>query len=230
MQVFVGTSGYAYKEWKGGFYPPDLRPDEMLRFYGTHFSTVEINNTFYRMPKESVLRGWAAQVPDGFRFVLKASQRITHQHRLKNVDEPLGYLLNTAAVLGDKLGPMLFQLPPNFKKDTDRLRAFLELVDEPYRAALEFRHDSWFTDDVYRTLQDHNAALCVAETDERPAELVATADWGYLRLRREDYDDARLRAWSERVQAQPWREAFVFFKHEDEPTAPAWARQFLRIQ
>lgn len=229
MEVRVGTSGYAYKAWKGSFYPDDLKADAFLRYYGSQFRTVEINNTFYRMPRERVLLDWARQVPEGFSFVLKASRRITHLQRLTNVEDALSYLLNTAAALGPKLGPFLFQLPPNMKKDLERLQAFLALVPEPWRAALEFRHASWFDDDVYDALRARNAALCVADTDESEGALVATADWGYLRLRRERYEEQDLAVWVERVGAQSWNDAYVFFKHEDAGAGPRLARGFLQL-
>lgn len=229
MRVVVGTSGYAYKEWKGSFYPADLKAEEMLRFYGTQFRTVEINNTFYRMPSEKLLLGWSRQVPDGFTFVLKASQRITHQKRLKDANEEVGYFLRTASVLGEKLGPTLFQLPPNFKKDLPRLKDFLALLPRRWRAALEFRHASWYDDEVYEALRAHNAALCAADTDEEDAKLVATADWGYLRLRRVAYDESPLRAWAEKIGQQSWSDAFVYFKHEDEATGPKLAAQFIQM-
>ncbi|MFQ6046572.1 MAG: DUF72 domain-containing protein [Gemmatimonadales bacterium] len=229
MNVLVGTSGYAYKEWKGVFYPVSTKPDQMLGYYGTRFPTVEINNTFYRMPRESVLETWASQVPDTFRFVLKASRRITHLQRLKDVDGPLSYLINAATVLGSRLGPLLFQLPPNMKKDLSRLEVFLSLLPEGRRAAVEFRDESWFEDDVYDALHSCNAALCVADTDEKPGQIVATADWGYLRLRRAAYDDASLTTWAQSVGRQPWRDAFVFFKHEEKGTAPEQALSFIEL-
>lgn len=230
MRVRVGTSGYAYKEWKGSFYPDDLKADDFLAYYAGEFDTVEINNTFYRMPRESMLAGWAAQVPDGFTFVLKASRRITHLQRLKDVGDPLSYLLNTASALGRKLGPLLFQLPPTMKKDVERLRAFLALVPPAWRAALEVRHASWCDDEVYDALRAHNAALCVADTDEvEETPVVPTANWGYLRLRRETYDDAALAAWAARVTGQGWKDAFVFFKHEDAGAGPQLAKRFREL-
>ena len=228
MRVAVGTSGYAYKEWKGSFYPEKLPQDQMLRFYGEQFPTVEINNTFYRMPTEKVVLQWASQVPDTFQFVLKASQRITHHKRLQDVGEELSYFLKTASVLGQRLGPTLFQLPPNFKKDLPRLEAFLASLPKRWRAAVEFRHASWYQDDVMAALQRHGVALCGADTDQEEGRVVATTDWGYLRLRRVQYGEADLSSWAKRVLAQPWQDAFVFFKHEDAGTGPALARQFIR--
>jgi uncharacterized protein YecE (DUF72 family) len=237
VRVAVGTSGYAYKEWKGSFYPDDLPADGMLRFYGERFRAVEINNTFYRMPSEKVLVTWAAEVPDGFTFVLKASQRITHRKRLKDAGEEVQYFLKTANVLGPKLGPTLFQLPPNLKKDLPRLEAFLGLIPRTWRAAFEFRHVSWFEDDVYAALKSHDAALCIADVD--PAEegekealqvpFVATAEWGYLRLRRAGYTRADLEAWAGRIGAQVWRDAFVFFKHEEAGAGPKLAAEFTAL-
>lgn len=227
MHVLVGTSGYSYKEWKGSFYPADLPNDDMLAYYGERFQTVEINNTFYRMPKESVLRAWSAQVGDGFRFVLKASRQITHIKRLKDVAEPVSYLLNTAQTLGRKLGAILFQLPPNMKKDVARLQALLAGIPKKRRVALEFRHDSWHDDEVYDTLRAHDAALCIADTDDGAPNVVGTAGWGYLRLRREAYDDAALAGWAHRLSEHQWSDAYVFFKHEDAGTGPALAQRFM---
>jgi uncharacterized protein YecE (DUF72 family) len=226
MQVLTGTSGYSYKEWKGSFYPEDLASDDMLRFYGEQFRTVEINNTFYRMPSEKVLVQWGERVPDGFRFVLKASRRITHMQRLKNVDDPLSYLVNNASVLGAKLGAMLFQLPPNMKQDLERLGEFLDLLPKGWPAAFEFRHQSWFDEAVYEALRSKGAALCIADTDDGETPLVPTGNIGYVRLRREAYDDDALREWAARITSQPWEQAFVFFKHEDAGAGPALARRF----
>ena len=226
MRIAVGTSGYAYKEWKGSFYPEKLAQDKMLAFYGERFDTVEINNTFYRMPKESVLANWAAQVPDGFRFVLKASQRITHFKRLQDAGEELSYFLQTSSTLGPKLGPTLFQLPPNFKKDLPRLVAFLDLLPKHWRAAVEFRHASWHDDETHAALRDRQVALCAADTEGEEAPVVPTDGWGYLRLRREQYEPGDIERWAQRVLAQPWDEAFVFFKHEDAGTGPKLAHAF----
>jgi len=230
MKLHVGTSGYSYKEWKGSFYPEKLPAADMLRYYGERFGTVEINNTFYRMPKASVLEAWAAEVPAEFKFVLKASKRITHIQRLKDAGDSVAYLLEVAGALKERLGPLLFQLPPYLKKDAPRLREFLGLVPPNRRAAFEFRHQSWFDAEVFGLLRDHQAALCIAEAEndlEIPFE--STADWGYLRLRRPDYGDPELKAWVERVRQQDWRDAFVFFKHEEEGKGPQMARRFLEL-
>jgi uncharacterized protein YecE (DUF72 family) len=228
VRVLTGTSGYSYDEWKGNFYPEKFAAKDMLRFYAERFPTVEINNTFYRMPKEAVVKGWAEQVPESFSFVIKASQRITHMKRLKDCGELLTYLFTTTAVLGPRLGPLLFQLPPNFKKDIPRLQAFFDAMPERRRVAFEFRHASWFDDEVYETLRGQGAALCVADTGEEPAApLVATTDWGYLRLRREDFSDAELRDWAKRIGEQPWSDAYVFLKHEEEGKGPKLAAKLM---
>lgn len=231
MRILAGTSGWQYKEWKGSFYPENMSTDGMLEYYAARFSTVEVNNTFYRMPKESVLRAWAEAVPEGFTFVLKASQRITHYARLRDEAlDPLNYLLRAAASLGNRLGPLLFQLPPNLKKDIPRLSGFLSHLPAGTRAAFEFRHPSWFEDDeVLEVLRAHDVALCVANTNEEETPLHATASYGYLRLRKEAYEEGELESWAERIQAQPWTEAYVFFKHEDEGTGPKLAARFLEI-
>jgi len=230
MNLYVGTSGYSYKEWKGTFYPEDLPDKQMLRFYGERFRSVEINNTFYRMPKASVLEAWAKEVPADFMFVLKASQRITHHQRLKDADDSVSYLLEVAGALKERLGPLLFQLPPYLRKDAPRLREFLALLPSDRRAAFEFRHQSWFDDEVFGLLRDHRAVLCIAEAEnELEIPFVSTADWGYLRLRRPDYGDAELKAWAKRVHEQEWREAFIFFKHEEEGKGPEMAKRFLKL-
>ena len=228
MRVRAGTSGFAYKEWKGSFYPEDLKNADMLPYYAERFGSVEINNTFYRMPSEKVLGDWAAQVPAGFTFVLKANRQITHFKRLKDESyEPLEYFCSQATKLGDRLGPCLFQLPPNMKKDVPRLAAFLAKMPAVIRPAFEFRHESWLDDEVYDALRAADAALVIAQTEEEETPLVATASWGYLRLRKVDYGEGEVEAWAERVRAQSWDEACVFFKHEDEGTGPRLARRFM---
>ena len=229
MELYVGTSGYSYKEWKGSFYPEDLAAKDMLSWYGTRLNSVEINNTFYRLPKESVLDAWAQQVPEGFRFSVKASRRITHFARLKeDARDPTEYLLTTLRVLGPRLGVILFQMPPNMKADVERLRAFLEMLPHGVPGAFEFRHASWEDPAVYDVLRARDMAWVCAD-DEESAEdepIVATAPWGYLRLRRPDYQDADLARWAERVAATGWKRTFVFFKHEDEGAGPKLAARF----
>ena len=228
MEIRAGTSGFAYKEWKGSFYPEDLKSADMLPFYAGRFGTVEINNSFYRMPADGVLGDWAAQVPPGFMFVLKANRQITHFKRLKEESyEPLEYFCDRATTLGDRLGPVLFQLPPNMKKDVPRLAAFLERMPAGIRPAFEFRHASWLDDETYDALRSADAALVIAQTGEEETPLVATASWGYLRLRKVDYAPGEVEAWAERVRVQTWTEAYVFFKHEDEGTGPRLASRFL---
>jgi uncharacterized protein YecE (DUF72 family) len=216
VKLLAGTSGYAFKEWKGAFYPPDVADDAWLAYYASRFPTVEINNTFYRLPKEQVLRDWAAQVPEQFTFAIKASQRITHHARLKpECAETVDFLLRNTAVLGNRLGPILFQLPPNLKKDLARLRAFLALLPEGRRFTVEFRHESWFDDEVLDALRERDIALCVAEQADFKCPVQATASWGYLRLHRLDYDAGSLSEWAKCVSDQGWSEAYVYFKHDE---------------
>jgi uncharacterized protein YecE (DUF72 family) len=230
VNIRIGTSGYSYAEWKGNFYPEKMAAKDMLRYYAERFPTVEINNTFYRMPKEDLLNGWAAQVPESFQFVIKASQRITHIKRLKECGEELGYLFRVTSTLGARLGPLLFQLPPNFRKDVPRLQGFLDAMPERRPVAIEFRHASWFDDETFQALRNQGAALCVADTGEEPVvPLVATTDWGYLRLRREDFSDADLGEWARKIRAQPWTQAYVFMKHEEEGRGPKLAARLIEI-
>ncbi len=231
MTLRTGTSGYAYKPWKGSFYPEDLKNDQMLAYYSSRLAAVEINNTFYRMPSESVLETWAEQTPDTFRFVLKASRRITHFKRLKGCESELEYFLETSLTLGERLGGLLFQLPPNFKKDAERLEAFLDELPPKCRAAFEFRHDSWFDDETYELLRSHDGAtLCIAETEpDQWPEIPETSDWAYLRLRRDDYSDEDIEAWAERVRQHDWSEVYAFFKHEDAGAGPRLAEQLTSL-
>ncbi len=231
MRIRVGTSGYSFPAWRGRFYPEGLAPEAMLAFYATRFDCVEINNTFYRLPKRDVLARWADEVQgrEGFTFVLKASQRITHQKRLAGAESELAFLLGNLSALGPTLGPLLFQLPPFLRRDAERLRAFLRLIPAGQRVAFEFRHASWEHDETTGVLREAGAALALAEDDDAPAPhpLPVTSDWGYVRLRKSPYDDDALRAWIARLQAMPWRETFVFFKHEDDdPQGPAAALRF----
>jgi len=230
MNFYVGTSGYSYPEWKGSFYPTKFPPKQMLGYYAARFRTVEINNTFYRAPTAQLLTAWSDQVPANFRFVLKAPQDITHAKRLADCEDAVNALFDAAAVLGERLGPVLFQLPPNFRKDVPLLRAFLKSLPPNAAVAFEFRNASWFCDAVFATLRERGAGLCVAEADsELDVPLVSTADWGYVRLRRADYTDDALRAWGDRLRAQNWHDCYVFFKHEDAGTGPRFAARLLEL-
>lgn len=226
MQILTGTSGYSYKEWLGHFYPEKLPASAMLRYYAERFPTVEINNTFYRMPAETMLAGWAKEVPDHFAFTLKAPRHITHDRRLREAESAVAEFLRRAAVLGDKLGVLLFQLPPFLRKDLPRLRDFLGVLPSGRRVAFEFRHASWQDDEVYEALRACAAILCVADTDKGDTPFVVTSDCGYLRLRRSHYDDGDLAAWVERIAAQRLALTYVYFKHEDEALGTRFARRF----
>jgi len=229
-QLYAGASGYSYKEWKGSFYPSTIKADAMLKWYAERLPTVEINNTFYRMPKKSVLESWAASTPAHFRFAIKASQRITHMSRLnpETSAESLAYLYDNLAELGDKRGPVLFQLPPNMKLDLPRLNAFLELLPAGHHATFEFRNDAWFTDEVYAALEAKGASLCLSEReDAAPPPLVQTAPWGYVRLRLEHYSDQDLENWARKLKDTKWREIHAYFMHE--PTAPPYAQTLMRF-
>jgi len=230
MKIHVGTSGYAYKEWKGKFYPEKISSKEMLRFYSGRLNTVEINNTFYRMPKESVLTSWGEQVPGDFIFALKSPQIITHLKRLRDVSDETGYLFRTLSVLGRKLGPVLFQFPKSFRADLSALQDFLALIPGDRACAFEFRNPSWIDDKILGLLRESGSSLCIADADDDRANgIVSTAAWGYLRLRRSDYRDADLSQWMERVLSQKWEKAFVFFKHEDEAKGPEAAVRFREL-
>jgi uncharacterized protein YecE (DUF72 family) len=230
MKIFVGTSGYGYKEWKGKFYPEKISPKEMLGFYAERLTAVEINNTFYRMPKEEVLLSWAAQVPDDFVFALKAPQVITHRKRLRDVTSETEYFFRTLSVLDRKLGPVLFQFPKSFRVDRSALEDFLALIPGSMSAAFEFRSPSWLEDGILDLLRGRGFSLCQADTEENPAqEIITTAAWGYLRLRRADYTAADLSRWLEIVLSQNWEKAFVFFKHEEEAKGPEMAVRFREL-
>jgi uncharacterized protein YecE (DUF72 family) len=229
MKIYAGTSGYNYDPWSGPFYPDDLPKKKMLEFYASRFDTVEINYSFYRKPAPSTLTNWAAQVPESFRFVLKGWQRITHQQRLKDAGPLVASFWEVAQVLGERLGPILFQLPPNLHKDTALLHEFLETLPDGLRSAFEFRHESWFDEEVYALLRGAGAALCVAESEKLTTPLVSTAPFGYLRLRREDYRLEDVDAWAQRIREAAFvGEVYVFFKHEDEGNGPAFASRFLK--
>lgn len=230
MKFRVGTSGYSYKEWKGGFYPEKLSAKKMLSYYGEHFSTVEINSTFRRFPTAETMGSWARQVPESFRFVLKARQTITHFRRLQNAEEQIDDFIHLASLLKERQGPLLFQLPPNFKKDIARLEAFFQHVAGRAAIALQLQHESWFDEEVYDCLRSHSAALCCADDDGVACEqVVSTANWGLVRLREERYTDAKLKKWIAKLKKQNWDEAYVFFKHEDVGAGPALAARFLKL-
>ena len=225
MQVLAGTSGFSYKEWLGHFYPEKLPGDAMLRYYAERFATVEINNTFYRMPAETMLSNWANEVPARFTFTLKAPRRITHEKRLREAQPDVAEFVRRAQTLGEKLGVLLFQMPPYLKKDLPRLTDFLALLPSGLRAAFEFRNESWQSDDVYQALRARGAMLCVTDTDEGDTPFVVTSDWGYVRLRRTHYDDGDLRPWVERIAAQRLARTYVYFMHEDEALGTRFAQR-----
>ena len=227
-KLLAGASGYSFKEWKGTFYPEDMKPDAMLAFYSERLPTVEINNTFYQMPKVPVLETWARTVPASFKFAIKASRRITHMSRLRadSAADSVKFLYKNLATLGEKRGPVLYQLPPFLRKDLPRLSEFLALLPQGHGAALEFRNDTWFSDDVYAALKGAGAALCLSEReDNAPPPLVETAPWGYVRLRLETYSAHDLEGWARRLLNTGWSETYVYFMHE--PTAPAYARTLM---
>ncbi len=229
MTFFVGTSGFSYKEWKGVFYPDKIKDKEMLAYYASQLSAVEINNTFYRMPKREVLRGWAEATPEEFSFIIKASRRITHFKRLKEADETMGYLMANTAELGSKLGALLFQLPPNMRCNLERLKPFLDLIPEEIPATFEFRHPSWFDDAVFEVLKARNIPICHADSEDSELPFVVTADWGYLRLRKPGYDKRALNKWLKEIARAGWKDAHVFFKHEDAGAGPKMALKFLSL-
>lgn len=229
MTFYVGTSGFSYKEWKGPFYPEKLKDKEMLTYYASRLTAVEINNTFYRMPKRDVIRGWAGSTPENFRFVIKASRRITHFKRLKDTEEPMGFLLENTRELGERLGAILFQLPPNLRADVERLKRFVELIPCDVPAAMEFRHPSWFDEPVLDVLRGKNIAICHSDDEELDLPFAVTADWGYLRLRRAGYDTDILKDWIRVADESGFDHCLVFFKHEDEGAGPNLALRFQEL-
>ena len=227
-RIRVGTSGYNYPEWRGTFYPDKFSADKMLAYYAERFPTVEINYTFYRIPTEKLLAGWSAGTPDSFSFTLKAPRRITHDSRLQRCEELLQTFCRTASTLGPKLGTLLFQLPPNFKKDAGVLKAFLDLLPEGTRAAFEFRHASWFDGEVFDALRARNIALCVADSEKLHTPLEVTADYGYFRLRDEGYQQSDIERWAQTIrQLQALSDVFVYFKHEEQGLGPDFARRLM---
>lgn len=229
MNIHVGTSGYNYPEWKGTFYPEKFPASKMFAYYAERFRTVEINYTFYRMPTPKLTEGWRDQAPPGFTYTLKAPKRITHERRLVDCEEAMRLFIESARGLEHHLACLLFQLPPNFRADAARLDAFLALVPGDLRAAVEFRHDSWHSDEVFGVLSTHNAALCIADMGDTTTPLVATARHGYFRLRDEGYGPADIAKWATQVRAfaDRWSDAFVYFKHEDEGKGPEFAKMFV---
>lgn len=227
MGIRVGTSGFSYAEWKGTFYPEKLPQKKMLGYYAARFAAVEINATFYRMPKPELLEGWAAEVPPEFTFALKAPQHMTHHRRLVGAQEAVDRFCDVARTLGPRLGPLLFQLPPHMKKDLGLLGAFLAALPRPAPVVVEFGDASWFSDDTFALLREQSATLCVVDdaNPRKAAPFVETAPLGYLRLRRVDYTEAELVAWAERLQRASWTDAYVFFKHEDAGTGPKLAER-----
>jgi uncharacterized protein YecE (DUF72 family) len=227
MKIYAGTSGYSYKEWKGIFYPEKISPKEMLHFYSERLETVEINNTFYRMPSELILTGWANQVPNDFVFAFKAPQVITHMKRLRNVAQETDYFLRTLTVLAARLGPVLFQFPPSFHADYQGLKDFLGLIPRTLSFAFEFRNASWIDSGILELLGEKGCSLCLTDSGETPVvEIINTAPWGYLRLRRTEYSDDELSRWVKRIVSQKWEKVFVFFKHEEGGTGPEMAIRF----
>ena len=230
MPLYVGTSGYSYKEWKGSFYPETLPAKDMLSYYAERFNAVELNNTFYRMPQPSMIENWKAQVPENFRFSVKATQSITHFRRLNNAGPQTQLMLKTVAALEDRLGAVIFRLPENMKKDLKRLELFLKELPADTPAVFDFRHPTWFDDDVVELLRSQQRVFCVSDIEDLPESYTyKTADWGYVRLRRVKYSDADLKTWIKRIKAQKWKETYVFFKHEDEGTGPKLAARFIEL-
>ena len=230
MNLYIGTSGFSYKEWKGSFYPKDMPAAQMLRFYSKHFRSVEINNTFYGIPKASAVAAWTCEVPGDFLFAIKAPQRITHRRELTGAPATMSQLMDAVGPLKQRLGPLLFQLPPYMKKDATRLRELLGLLQPRQRGAFEFRHPSWFDEEIFDLLRGHQSAFCIADDDnDMNVPFISTADWGYLRLRRLDYNETALNEWIKRIRGQKWKDAFIFFKHEDTGKGPRFAARFIEL-
>ena len=231
MKSFMGTSGFQYAEWKGNFYPEDLSAAKMLPFYAERFSTTEINYTFHRIPSAKTIENWNKLTPETFRFGLKAPQKITHWSKLRDCGDTVRYFCEVISGLGERLGPVLFQLPPTLKKDAGVLGAFLRELPSSMRAAFEFRHDSWFDDEVFGLLKSSHAALCIADTEDLATPKQLTTDWGYLRLRREDYAKVDVERWAKFVceQSDRWSDVFIYFKHEEAGIGPKLAKQMMEL-
>lgn len=231
MNYRIGTSGFQYAEWKGKFYPEDLPAARMLPFYSERFNTTEINYTFHRIPAAKTIENWCTLTPETFRFSLKAPQKVTHFSRLRNCGDTVDYFFDVATGLGSRLGPVLFQLPPHLKKDAALLEDFTASLPPSMRAAFEFRHESWLDEEVFALLRKRNVCLCIADTDKLQTPQIATADWGYLRLRREDYQSDDVKRWAEVIRAQheKWSEVFIYFKHEEAGIGPKLATGMMRL-
>lgn len=231
MRHWIGTSGFQYPEWKGKFYPEKMPATKMLAFYGQHFSSTEVNYTFRHIPSEKTIQTWSGATPTDFVFSFKAPQRVTHFSKLRGCAEVLRVLQTALSLAGEKLGPVLFQLPPSFSKDVELLRAFLNDVPESMRAAFEFRHKSWFDDTVFETLRTGNATLCIAEDDELATPPIVTADFGYLRLRRAEYTAGEIKKWASwiREQGARWSDAHIYFKHEEEARGVKFAQAMQKV-
>jgi uncharacterized protein YecE (DUF72 family) len=230
MKTWIGTSGFQYTEWKGNFYPEDLPASKMLPYFAERLRTTEINYTFHRIPSAKTIENWKAQTPEDFSFALKAPQKITHWSKLRDCQDTIAYFCRVISDLGERLGPVLFQLPPNFKKDAEVLRSFLRELPT-IRAAFEFRHESWLDEEIFDLLRSSNLALCLADTEKMAAPTIVTADYGYLRLRREDYTGEDVARWATFVRQQDaqWQEAFVYFKHEDAGIGPKLAQEMMEL-
>jgi uncharacterized protein YecE (DUF72 family) len=230
MTLYVGTSGYSYKEWKGRFYPETIGAKDMLAYYASRLHAVELNNTFYRMPQPGMIESWKAQVPADFRFSVKAPQSITHFRRLKDAAPQTRIMLKTISALEERLGAVIFRLPENMQKDLKRLETFLKVLPSDTRAVFDFRHPTWFDDEVVELLRSQNRVFCMSDIEELPESYTyKTADWGYVRLRRVRYTKAELVKWTKLIKAQKWKDTYVFFKHEDEGTGPKLAEQFVTL-
>jgi uncharacterized protein YecE (DUF72 family) len=227
--LFLGTSGFAYKEWKGPFYPETLKDREMLGFFAQRFRSVEINYTFRRQPSEQTLATWKEQTPEGFTFALKAHQRITHTLRLRDADDAVSFFLDRVRLLGDHLGPVLFQCPPSLRFDRALIENFAGYLPPTTRYAMEFRHPSW--EEARPILAEQGVAWCTAETDESSGGDPSFEPFGYLRLRKETYDDDEIKRWAERISPalEEGRDVFAFFKHEDKGAGPIFAEKLAEL-